>query len=259
VQRMRQVLELLRLQDVRLTPQLSRDVGDFQESIASLQRLDLLRVTSDPRGEILYFDAGRRRALDLYRNSILHYLAVPSFLARFLLVGTPKAALQADLGRWLDLFYREFFTSRGDALAVQAQGFLDHFERSAWMEEVGGVAQSTQAGRPYFAFLATQTRSVVEAYYAVFASIQTLEEPLSAKQIEQAAAEQFKRSNLLGEVEWGEAANPVTFGNALRVLVARGIVVPVDASEKAARYGRGEKWAELEALHELLAVALTSG
>jgi len=259
VQRMQQVLELLRLQDVRLTPQLARDAGDFQESIASLERLDLLRVTSDPRGEILYFDAGRRRALDLYRNSILHYLAVPSFLARFLLVGTPKAALQDDLGRWLDLFYREFFTPRGDALAVHAQAFLDHFERSGWMEEVGDVLQSTRAGRPHFAFLAAQTRSVVEAYYAVFASIPALEEPMGAKQIEQAAGEQFKRSTLLGEVEWGEAANPVTFGNALKVLADRGIVTPLDSSEKAARYGRGEQWAELPLLHELLAVALTSG
>ena len=62
----------------------------------------------------------------------------------------------------------------------------------------------------------------------------------------------------LGEVEWGEAANPVTFGNALEVLVERGIVVRLDAADEPARYGRGERWAELAGLHELMAAALTS-
>jgi len=258
VQRMEQVLELLRLQDVRLTPQLARDVGDFQESIASLQRLDLMRVTRDSRGEILYFESGRRRALDLYRNSILHYLAVPSFLARFLLTGIRQTEVQASLGSWLDLFYREFFTSRGDALAVHCDAFVDHFERSGFLSESGGVMRTTEAGRPFFAFLAAQTRSVLEAYYAAFVSLQTLEEPLAAKPIEQAASEQFKCSTLLGEVGMGEAANPVTFGNALELLVARGILAPVDWDEVPARYGRGENWSELARLREFLAAALAS-
>ena len=61
--RMEQILDLLRLQDVPLTPELARDAGDFRESVASLQRMDLLRVAQDPRGEILYFEAARRRAL----------------------------------------------------------------------------------------------------------------------------------------------------------------------------------------------------
>ncbi|NRA06637.1 MAG: 1-acyl-sn-glycerol-3-phosphate acyltransferase [Myxococcales bacterium] len=254
--RMEQILDLLRLQDVPLTPELARDAGDFRESVASLQRMDLLRVVRDPRGEILYFESARRRALDLYRNSILHYLVVPSFLARFMLTGIAQKDLQPSLARWLDLFYREFFTSRAEALAIHSHAFLDHFERMGWLEEVGGEVRSTQAARSDFEFLAAQTRSVAEAYYAAFSAVRTLEEPLSAKQIGQAAGEQFTRSTLLGEVELGEAANPVTFGNALEVLLERGILARVDSQERLARYGRGEHWGELESLHALLAAAL---
>ena len=73
--RMQQLVDLLRMMSVKLTPALLHDEGDFSDSIASLQRMDLIRAAPDPRGEILFFDPGKRRALDIYRNSILHYLA----------------------------------------------------------------------------------------------------------------------------------------------------------------------------------------
>src|SRR5262249_51798641 len=78
--RMQQLIDLLRIMDVKLTPALMHDEGDFSDSIASLLRMDLIRAAADGRGEILFFEPNKRRALDIYRNSILHYLAAPSFL-----------------------------------------------------------------------------------------------------------------------------------------------------------------------------------
>ena len=48
-----------------------------------------MRPRLDHRGEILHFEEGRRRALDIYRNSIAHFLVIPSVLARAALAGLP--------------------------------------------------------------------------------------------------------------------------------------------------------------------------
>jgi len=45
--RMQQLVDLLRIMNVKLTPALVRDEGDFSDSIASLLRMDLIRAAPD--------------------------------------------------------------------------------------------------------------------------------------------------------------------------------------------------------------------
>ncbi|TMA32127.1 MAG: hypothetical protein E6J87_13755, partial [Deltaproteobacteria bacterium] len=126
--RMQQLVDLLRIMDVKLTPALLRDEGEFSDSIASLLRMDLIRAAADARGEILFFEPNRRRALDIYRNSILHYLAAPSFLALELLTGGAPEEVLARLDDWLGLFHGEFFSARGPALSAHVDAFVAHFD-----------------------------------------------------------------------------------------------------------------------------------
>ena len=166
-ERMQQVVDLLRLQDVRhhAGPR-PRTRGASTSRSPSMLRMDLIRTAEDPRGEILYFEESRRRALDFYRNSILHFLALPSWLARRLLAGPAGPEARRELAEWLDLFYTEFFTPRGEVLASSHRRLpADHFERCGWLEKSGGELRATEKGRPGFRFLAEQTRGIVEAYY----------------------------------------------------------------------------------------------
>jgi glycerol-3-phosphate O-acyltransferase len=263
VARMQQVVDLLRLQDVRLTPALARDEGRFEEAIGQLLRTDLLHSVRDPRGELLYFEESKRRALDLYRNSIIQFLVAPSFLARRLLARPTLQELRQDLVAWLDLFYYEFFTPRGEVLAAHFDAFLDHFERLGWVERSDELWLATEKGLPSFRFLAEQTRGVVEVYYATFAAaLGTPEESLSARRLEKEAAEQFERCFLLGEVERREAANPVAFGSAVDLLVRLGILEraprqPGGERPRDTAYVRGRAWGELPALRQRLAAALS--
>ena len=122
-QRMREVVELLRLQDVRMTPALVRDEGEFNESIAFLLRAGLIKSErDDPRGEILYYEESRRRALDVYRNVLFHFLVAPSLLARQLQRGASLGVLREELGFWLDLLYREFYRPQGHGARPPARG-----------------------------------------------------------------------------------------------------------------------------------------
>jgi len=260
VTRMQEVVDLLRLQDVKLSPALIRDEGEFEESIAALVRSDLVRAVEDPRGEILYFEESKRRALDLYRNAIVHFLAAPSFLARSLLAGPSGPGLREELGTWIDLFYHEFFAPRGEVLAVHFDALLDHFERQGIAERVDGHVRPTEKGSEYLRFLAEQTSGLVEAYYATFTAAQAADGPIGAKALAKAAAAHFDRAALLGEVQRREAANPVTFGNAVDLLVRRGILERA-ASEKGrdVTYQAGPAFDDLTALRERLATALSAG
>ncbi|MEE9607746.1 MAG: 1-acyl-sn-glycerol-3-phosphate acyltransferase [Myxococcota bacterium] len=259
VGRMQEVVDLLRLQDVRLTPALARDEGDFSESITSLLRSELIRSVRDPRGEILYFEESQRRALDLYRNSVVHFLAAPSFLAWRLLAGPASEGLRQELASWLDLFYYEFFVPRGEVLAAHFDGFVDHFERFGWVERSDGQLRATEKGLPRFRFLAEQTRGVVEVYYATFCAVLAAEGSLTLKDLRKAASEQFERAELLGEVDRREAANPVTFANGVDLLVRRGVLQQAEgAGGGEVAYVRGKAFDDLPALRERLAAALSA-
>jgi glycerol-3-phosphate O-acyltransferase len=256
-ERMQQVLDLLRLQDVPLTPALEHDAGEFAESIGFLLRSDLIQAAEDPRGEILYYEESRRRALDVYRNVIVHYLAAPSFLARRLLAGGSEEELRDDLGFWVDLFYREYFVPKGLVLAAQFDAFLDYFEQRGCLDRQDGRLCATDKGRSYLRFLAEQTRTLFEAYYAATCALQGLEEPTPLRDVQKAISEQFDRAALMGEVERREAANPVTFGNALDLMLRRGVLTRRDPEKgRDPLLEPGPAFDELAGLRERLAGAL---
>jgi glycerol-3-phosphate O-acyltransferase len=262
VRRMQEVVDLLRLQDVKLTPALEWNEGSFNEAIASMLRMDLIRAADDPRGEILYFEESKRRALDFYRNSIVHFLAAPSFLARCLLAEPPGPDLRRELADWLDLFYHEFFTPRGEVLAAHLDAFVDHFEGCGWIQREDGGLRVTEKGVPTCRFLAEQTRGFVEAYYATVAAVLAAVGDGGAvgrKELRKAASEQFERAQLLGEVDRREAANPVTFANAVDLLVRRRILEGAEKTPKGEEaFGRGDGFGDLPALRDRLAGALSA-
>jgi len=257
-ERMDQVVELLRLQDVKLTDALGG--GDFGEAIDFLLRADLVKREEDPRGEILYFEESHRRALELYRNAIVHYVVAPSFLARRLAGGVTREALRADLDAWLTLFYGEYFVPKAEVLAAHMDAFLDHFERSGRVEVQEDRFVPTEEGRDDLRFLAEQTRGMLEAYYVAFAAAAELEKPVGRKALVQTAEAGFERAQLLGEVSRREASNPITFGNAFQLLVDRGILALAAREGRERRrepaYARGPAFESLVGLRRQLAEAL---
>jgi glycerol-3-phosphate O-acyltransferase len=263
VQRMQSIVELLHIQDVRLTPALVADEGEFRESIAFLLRSDLLRAMPDPRGEILFYEEGKRRALDLYRNGIIHFLATPSFLARALLAGGSAEHLRAEVAGWLELLYQEFFAPREELLAAHVDGFLDYFERRGVVERSDDQLRASEKGRAYLRFVAAQTRGVIEGYYATCtAALDVAATPVSARALLRSVREQFQRGELLGEIRRPEGGNPVTFQNALDFLVRRGVLLQQREPGERRRevcYLRGPAADELPALRERLAAALLAG
>jgi glycerol-3-phosphate O-acyltransferase len=260
VDRMREITELLRLQDARLTPSLTVVGGDFREAVGSLIASGLIRSSQDARGEVLYFENNRRTALDLYRNAIVHYLAAPSFLARRLLSDTTLGELRSDLSDWLDLFYYEFFTPRGEVLAAHFDAFVDHFERIGWIERNAGIIRPTGTGVENFESLAEQTQGFIDVYYATACAVMSMQGPLASKELIKEAREQLHRGEILGELAPGrQAESDTTFMNAIEQLERYRIIQrDPEASGKQVPFERGEAFDDLAALKERLAFALTA-
>jgi glycerol-3-phosphate O-acyltransferase len=255
-ERMNQLVDLMKLQDVRLTPALAADAPSYRDSIDFLLRLGLLHAENDPRGEIVYYEEKDRRALDVYRNVLFHFLVAPSLMARLLLQGTSSPQLRGDLDFWLDLLYREFFAPRAIVHAAQVDAFLDHFERLGVIERNTGRLRATEKGRSYLSFLAEQTRSVLEAYYGVFSALLALEQPVPERTLEKETEAQFRRLHRVGEVSRTESWNRVTFKNAVELLAQRGVLAQFAPNASEPAWGRGPAFDELLVLRERLAGAL---
>jgi len=255
--RMQEIVDLLRLDDVRITPALLRDQPEFDDAIAFLARADLIRVQQDPRGEILYYDDGKRRVLDLYRNGILHFLAPPSFLARRLLVGGTQEELREDLRFWLDFFQHELATSRGLVLAAHFEAYLDYFERLEVVERYDGRWRASEKGVAYLRRLAMQTQGLLEVYAAAFSSVAADAELGSSRRLTKRLVEAFERADLLGEVTAREVSNAATFQSALDELVRRRILTRErPAGTRDPVYARGPAFEALSGLALRLAGAL---
>jgi glycerol-3-phosphate O-acyltransferase len=260
VERIGQLVGVLRLQNVRLTAALRSDQGDYAESIAFMLRADLLKTSEDAGDDdILYFEESHRRALDIYRNSIVHFLAMPSVLARRILRGGTMKELREDLAAWQEILYQEFFVPT-DGQAPPPEAFLDHFEAAGWVLRSDELLHASTAGEPILRCLAAQTRGVIECYEVACRAILEADGEIGRKDYLVRAAALFENAKLIGAAQHGEAANDTTFGNALDLLVRRGILDTHREERKGGGTERvcapGEHYPALSELQERLSAAV---
>jgi glycerol-3-phosphate O-acyltransferase len=264
---MQEVANLLQLQGVRLTPAFERDLGELRESIAFLERSDLIQSRLDHRGEILHFEESRRRALDIYRNSIAHFLVIPSLLARAILSGLDRDQVHAELEVWVEIFYREYHASR-ELYLTRGEAVIEHFESVGWVAQESDRWIATELGVGPLSILAEQTRGVVECYDSIVRVLlvwmESAEDGVLRSGLVKEAQAAFESGQLLGHARRAEALSDTTLDNALSWLVARSIldrevIHTGKRNARDTRYARGEKWADMEEIHRLLASALRDG
>jgi glycerol-3-phosphate O-acyltransferase len=168
--------------------------------------------------------------------------------------------LRSDLSGWLDLFYYEFFTPRGEVLAAHFDAFVDHFERVGWIERNAGIIRPTGTGVDNLEFLSEQTQGFIDVYYATASAVMAMQGPLAPKDLIKSAREQLNRAEILGEVAAGrKATSDTTFMNALEQLErVRIIGRESEESSNKAPFQQGEAFEDLAGLTERLAFALTA-
>jgi glycerol-3-phosphate O-acyltransferase len=255
VVRMQQLVDLLQLGHAGITTALRADQGSFEESIAFMIRSDLVKSAPDSKGEIIYFEPSKRRALDIYRNSIVHYLGVPSIIARSLRAGATSKDLFEDVLLWRELLYREYFTPSEEAGEAAVVRWMHFFEASGWIEQGGQTVRVTPGGEGILTCLDLQTRGVVECYEATCRVVIDAGGEISRDEVVERGSSLLENAYRLGLSGHPEAANEAGFANAIELLIARGGLVRKDEKPGASKveYAPGEAWNSLGDLHELLA------
>lgn len=260
VLRMSETVELLRLQDVRLTQALQTADEAFEETVGFLERAGLVRVTGSGGTSVISCGPGKRAALDLYRNSIVHFFAAPSFLARRLLAGPASlATLREDLATWQDFLYREYFMPRGEVLAAHFEAYVEHFEECGWIRVKDAAFVVTPEGEGSLESLASQTRGILEVYQTLFEVFSGSETDWKRREVQKRAKATYERAELLGEVRGGEALNDTTLSNAIDLLLRLDVIEEDREAKPNPRdpsYVRGEAHASLDGLRARLATAL---
>ncbi|MEE3327859.1 MAG: 1-acyl-sn-glycerol-3-phosphate acyltransferase [Myxococcota bacterium] len=263
VDRVTQLVKVLEWRNARLTAALWADRKGFEESIAFMLRNDLVEMSDDFGTELIFYQASRRNVLDLYRNSIVHYLALPSFLSRSLLHGRLPEEISADVARWSGLFYSEFFVPEEQSSPEGVAMLLEEFQSEGWIRSQGGRWAVTPEGRDILTCLAAQTRSFIETYEAVFHVVLLHGGDIERAQVLSEATGALLNARRLGLAGDPEAAMDTSMANALDWLLVRSIlsvcvVEDKRSSPKQTLSMPGDRWNELTELRLHLAKAASA-
>jgi glycerol-3-phosphate O-acyltransferase len=224
---------------------------------------DLVSELKDARETVYVYDEKKRRALDFYKNNIIHFLVVPSILAQALQRPTTRAELLRDLFWWVQLFRYEFFLPDERAVRTRAEVYLGHFIAEKLVKETAEGLQPNPEGLTRLALHSGVLASFREGYFAVLESVSHIKEwPIPEKKLLSEIDLTFKKYFLLKEVRRPESRNPVVFRNALRSLVTHEHLVlrhvSVGKGKSSTLYDRGSAFEGLVEVRRILARSLES-
>lgn len=208
----RMLAEILRWRGATFTPSLERNLGrsNFSEIIGFLQTSGLIEVETDDTNTRLKVAAGKRTALDFYKNNSIHFFLVPALVAHATLRGIPREELETEVWWWLELFRWEFPLPEKNDVAPRIERCLAYFSAH------GATFDGQTPAIPLVRALAGILENFREAYWITARSIDRLGKESSLTEAEwgERIHRSFEAAQLLGEVVRPEAANPVVFQNA---------------------------------------------
>jgi len=254
---------LLRVRHTRMSALLAQEELNFDDLIQFLLSSDLVKELKDVRETVYTYDEKKRRALDFYKNNIIHFLVVPSILAQVLQRPTVREDLLRDLFWWVQLFRYEFFLPDERAVRTRAEVFLGHFIAEKLVQETTEGLQPTAEGLKRLALYSGILANFREGYFAVLDTVSHIKEwPLPEKKMLAEIDLTFNKHFLLKEVRRPESRNPVVFRNALHSLVTHDYLilrhVSVGKGKSSTLYDRGSQFEGLVDVRRALARSLES-
>jgi glycerol-3-phosphate O-acyltransferase len=214
--------------------------------------------------EVVYtYDEKRRRALDFYKNNIVHYLVVPSILAQALRQQVTRNKLQEYLFHWVQLLRYEFFLPDRRAVQTRAELYLGHFIAEKLIEEDAAGLHPTPEGQKRLGLYANVLANFREAYFVAIDAALYLETwPTPEKRLLSKMTAAFEKYHLLREVRRVESSNPIFYENAVHYMVKAGYLtrrqVDVGKGKSSNLYDRGDRFNDLADLRRSLIQSLES-
>jgi glycerol-3-phosphate O-acyltransferase len=247
---------LLELLGVALDPALVRCIDERRPAgaAAMLVVAGYVQRRGAPRDAYLEIEAGDRDRLDYYRASLTPALVWPAVLALALREASARDELFARAGDWLELLALEYFPVAGAERRARLERVLEHERARGWLVDAeSGVCVAPDAAS-WQEFWIAQIRPVLEAYAALVNAVARAGGRGTREGLVGAALAAHRDRLALGEARHPEGSCPVASGNALDLLLERGILAGAGSGPDA-RFSPGARWSELGALEVFLAGA----
>ena len=137
---------------------------------------------------------------------------------------------------------------------------LKHILVRGWaVAEPSGELTAPPDPMGWLEFLAAQIQPVLEAYRALFQVVDAYQGAEVRKQILEETGSVLKDHLLIGEAHFPESESPVTFQNALALLLREDVLrCEENPLRPDARFEPGPRWEQLEGLRQRVAGALVS-
>ncbi len=262
-ERVEETVALLRLLGMPLTEPLERalSAGRPEASLDLLLQGNLVERRVSRTGDLIHFKSDVRDRLDLYRATLTPCLVWGAALALALQLREGRDETLREASAWLDLLRLEYFPPEDeDARRLLLGQVLEHVRSRGWIrEDPSGRFSIPAEGVRWLDFFAAQVTPVLEAYGACFHLVGAMEGSGTRKQLVDAAQTALREAILLGESSYPEGVSPVTFGNALVLLVQEKVLHCEGAlHQPTAQFSPGPRWDHLKELRRRLAGVLQS-
>jgi len=249
---------LVKVQGMKTTASLDRNIGDFRESLEFLTKSGLIDHITRGNTEVLVIGDHKRLALDFYKNNLIHAFVLPSLVCSAMLAGRRGDALADDVQHWLDVFRFEFALPDRHELRQLVE------RQVGYLRDLGAVTDDTIDVEHAVVIAAVGVLDVFrEAYWLAAKTVQEVlgadglgEKPLTAEY-----QKSCETALLVGESSKPECANTVLLQNALRRMTELGHV----RSQQRGRGGRervylrGARYSELSPFADELREAVLRG
>jgi glycerol-3-phosphate O-acyltransferase len=224
-----------------LGPASRRDA--IREALGRLAQDGLLQLLPAPDGENVYRleDAGRR-ALDFYKNNVVHFLIPLSIVAVAVLARGEATEEEAREGarRLSRLLKFEFSFAVDSAFDRNFDLATESLLRQRILERRGERLAATPAGTIHAEALGGQIAVFLEGYRAVAEWLATQgATPRTEKEVHHGALALAKRRALEGKIKRAEAASQLTVQNGLRLLLELDLVARAEGGRVAVKNGDG--------------------
>ena len=223
---------LVKIQGMKTTASLDRNIGDFRESLDFLTKSGLIERITRGNTEVLVIGDHKRLALDFYKNNLIHAFVLPSLVCSAMLAGKRGDALADEVQHWLDVFRFEFALPDRHELRQLVESQV------GYLRELGAVTGDAIDGEHAVVIAAVGVLDVFrEAYWL---AAKTVQEVLDVDRVDGVAEKhltaEYQKSCetalLVGESSKPECANTVLLQNALRRMTELGL-----RAKRAARAG----------------------
>ncbi len=216
-------MDFLHWYGIRIATTLKNFEKAFTDTLSILIKRKIVELIDDMKHEkpIYHVHDEKKRELEYYKNSIIHFFISHAFVAVSLLTGKEETkteeAIINDFHFLRHLFKNEFIYEKQKNIGKEVEKATNYFLETSCIKQIDGRYKLTRLGYECLPNWAALTHTFLESYWIAVRSYMQSENPKKSdllKQMDSLGLRYYK----LGIINHFECVSHITFENAIRLI-----------------------------------------